>query len=244
MRREGYEFQVSKPKVIYRELNGKKTEPIEHAIVDVDDEYVGIVIELFGKRKGKMINMVQGADGYTRLEFMVPARGLMGFRNEFLTSTRGTGILNHSFYEYEFYKGDIDGRSRGVLIALEKGVSLAFSLNNLQGRGQLFIGPGVKVYAGMIIGANSKGNDLIVNVCKGKKLTNMRASGADDAIKLTTPRIFTIEQALEYIEDDELMEITPKSIRLRKTILNANERKRSSKEYIEKKANKKHQQKR
>ncbi len=239
MRREGYEFQVSKPKVIYRELNGKKTEPIEHAIVDVDDEYVGVVIELFGKRKGKMINMVQGTDGYTRLEFMIPARGLMGFRNEFLTNTRGTGILNHSFYEYEFYKGDIEGRSRGVLIAQEKGVSLAFSLNNLQSRGQLFIGPGVKVYAGMIIGANSKGNDLIVNVCKGKKLTNMRSSGADDAIKLTTPRIFSIEQALEYIEDDELMEITPKSIRLRKTILDPNRRKRSSKEYIEKKAKKK-----
>ncbi len=234
MRREGYEFQVSKPKVIYRELNGKRTEPIEHAIIDVADDYAGVVIELFGKRKGEMINMVQGTDGYTRIEFKVPARGLMGFRNEFLTNTRGTGILNHSFYEYEFYKGDIEGRDRGVLIALEIGVSVAFPLNNLQDRGQLFIGPGVEVYGGMIVGSHNRGNDIVVNVCKGKKLTNMRASGADEAIKLTPPRIFSIEQALEYIENDELMEITPKSIRLRKIILNEKERKRSSKNYIEK----------
>ncbi len=232
MRREGYEFQVSKPEVIFKEINGKTAEPIELAIIDVADEFVGVVIELFGKRKGEMINMVQGGDGYTRLEFKVPVRGLMGFSNEFLTNTRGTGILNHSFYEYEFYKGDIDGRNRGVLIASEPGTSSAFALNNLQSRGELFIGPGVEVYKGMIVGIHNKENDIVVNVCKGKRLTNMRAAGADDAIKLTRPLDFSLEQCLEFIDDDELLEITPKSIRMRKKILDEKTRKRQSKSYI------------
>jgi GTP-binding protein len=182
-----------------------------------------------GKRKGEMVNMVQGGDGYTRLEFRVPSRGLIGFRNEFLTETRGTGVLNHSFYEYEYYKGDIPGRTRGVLVQMEQGTSLAYSLDNLQERGRLFIGPGVEVYEGMIVGENSRENDLVVNVCKGKKLTNVRASGSDDAVKLTPPVDFSLEQALEYIEDDELLEITPVNIRMRKKILNEIERKRSRK---------------
>ncbi len=229
MRREGYEFQVSKPEVIYRELNGKKAEPVELALIDVADEYTGVVIELMGKRKGEMVNMAQGSDGYTRLEFKVPSRGLIGFRNEFLTETRGTGVLNHSFYEYEYYKGDIPGRTRGVLVQMEQGTSAAYSLDNLQERGRLFIGPAVEVYEGMIVGENSRENDLIVNVCKGKKLSNVRASGSDDAVKLTPPVDFSLEQALEYIEDDELLEITPVSIRMRKKILNEIERKRSRK---------------
>ncbi|HON77607.1 MAG TPA: translational GTPase TypA [Spirochaetota bacterium] len=230
MRREGYEFQVSKPVVIYRDLNGKKTEPIELAVIDVADEFVGVVIEKLGVRKGEMINMVQGTDGYTRLEFKVPGRGLIGFRNEFMTETRGTGILNHSFYEYEYYKGEIPRRSRGVLVQLEGGKSIAYGLDNLQDRGTLFIGPGVEVYEGMIVGENSREGDMVVNVCKSKKLTNIRASGSDDAIRLVTPRDFSLEQALEYIEDDELLEVTPKSIRLRKKLLDRHDRKKASKQ--------------
>ena len=226
MRREGYEVAVSKPEVIYKEKNGQKMEPIELAIIDVADEFVGVVIEKLGLRKGEMINMVQGTDGYTRLEFKVPSRGLIGFRNEFLTETRGTGILNHSFFEYEPFKGEVTGRRRGVLIAMESGTSLGYSLNNLQPRGILFIGPGVEVYEGMIVGEHSRENDLVVNVCKGKKLTNMRAAGSDDAVKLAPPKEFTLELALEYIENDELVEITPNFIRLRKKYLNANERKK------------------
>ena len=226
MRREGYEVAVSKPEVIYKEKNGVKMEPVELAIIDVADEFVGVVIEKLGLRKGEMVNMVQGSDGYTRLEFKVPSRGLIGFSNEFLTETRGTGILNHSFFEYEPYKGDVTGRRRGVLIAMEAGTSIAYSLNNLQPRGILFIEPGVEVYEGMIVGEHSRENDLVVNVCKGKKLTNMRAAGSDDALKLAPPKVFTLELALEYIEDDELVEITPNNIRLRKKYLNANERKK------------------
>lgn len=226
MRREGYEVAVSKPKVIYREKDGKKQEPIEHATIDVADDYVGVVIEKLGMRKAEMTNMVQGSDGYTRLEFDVPARGLIGFRNEFLTETRGTGIINHSFLNYADYKGDIATGRKGVLIAMESGVSLAYSLNALQPRGILFISPGIDVYEGMIVGEHSRDNDLIVNACKGKKLTNMRAAGSDDAVKLAPPREFTLELALEYIADDELIEITPKSIRLRKKYLTENERKK------------------
>lgn len=229
MRRESYEFQVSKPRVIYRELDGKRTEPIELAIVDVADEFVGVVIEKMGLRKGEMINMVAGVDGYTRLEFKVPARGLIGFRNEFMTETRGTGILNHSFYEYEFEKGEIPTRNRGVLIAQIPCKSVAYALDNLQPRGELFIGPGVEVYEGMIVGEHSRDSDLVVNVAKGKKLTNMRASGSDDAVKLSPPRQFTLEQAMEYIADDELLEITPTAIRMRKKHLNENDRKRAAK---------------
>lgn len=232
MRREGYEVQVSKPEVIYRTVDGKKQEPIELAIVDVADEFVGVVIEKIGVRKGEMINMVQGTDGYTRLEFKVPARGLIGFTNEFLTETRGTGILNHSFYDYGEFKGEVVTRRRGVLISMDAGTSVGYSLNNLQPRGILFIAPGVDVYEGMIVGEHSRENDLVVNVCKGKKLTNTRSSGNDDALKLTPPKEFTLELALEYIEDDELVEITPKNIRLRKKYLTDNERKRSSKKSV------------
>ena len=216
MRREGYEVAVSKPEVIFKDVDGEKQEPIELAIIDVADEFVGVVIEKIGLRKGEMLNMVQGSDGYTRLEFKVPSRGLIGFRNEFLTETRGTGILNHSFFDYEPFRGEVVTRRKGVLISMDPGTSLAYSLNNLQPRGILFIAPGIDVYTGMIVGEHSRENDLVVNVCKGKKLTNMRASGSDDSVKLAPPKDFTLELALEYIEDDELVEITPESIRLRK----------------------------
>ena len=226
MRREGYEVAVSKPEVIFKDVDGEKQEPIELAIIDVADEFVGVVIEKIGLRKGEMLNMVQGSDGYTRLEFKVPSRGLIGFRNEFLTETRGTGILNHSFFDYEPFRGEVVTRRKGVLISMDPGTRLAYSLNNLQPRGILFIAPGIDVYTGMIVGEHSRENDLVVNVCKGKKLTNMRASGSDDSVKLAPPKDFTLELALEYIEDDELVEITPESIRLRKKYLDENERKR------------------
>jgi GTP-binding protein len=229
MRREGYEFQVSKPEVIYKEFDGQRTEPIELVMIDVADQYAGVVIEILGRRKGEMLNMVQGQDGYTRLEFKAPSRGLIGFRNEFLTETRGTGILNHNFYDYETYRGDIPHRNKGVLVAMERGTSLSYALDNLQERGELFIGPQIDVYAGMIVGENCRDNDMIVNVCRGKKLTNMRAAGSDDNIKLTPPRLFSLEQALAYIEDDELLEVTPKSARMRKKILNKIDRKKATK---------------
>ncbi len=227
MRREGYEFQVSKPRVIFKEIDGKIHEPIELAMVDVSEEFVGTVIDLMGKRKGEMIHITAAVDGYSRLEFKVPARGLIGFRNEFLTETRGTGILNQCFFEYDEYRGEIEGSKHGSLIALENGIALGYALNNFQPRGTLFINPNVEVYAGMIVGEHSKDSDLVINVCKGKKLSNMRASGKDDAIKLTPPRLFTLELALEYIGDDELLEITPDNIRMRKKLLNHTERKRS-----------------
>lgn len=229
MRREGYEFQVAKPKVIYRELKGKRTEPIELVVVDTDKEFSGTVIEMLSVRKGEMMDMVQGNDGYTRLEYKVPARGLIGFRNEFLTSTRGTGIINHSFYEYEFYKGDIPRKTRGALIAMENGTSTAYSLNSFAPRGTMFIEPGTEVYEGMIIGEHSRGTDLVLNIARGKKLTNMRAAGSDDTVKLAPPRRFSLEQALGYIEDDELLEITPKCMRFRKKILKGIDRQRKSK---------------
>lgn len=229
MRREGYEFQVSKPEVIYKELDGKKTEPMELAVVDVADEFVGVVIEKMGVRKGEMINMKQGDDGYTRIEFKVPSRGLIGFRGQFLTDTRGTGILNQSFYEYDFYKGPIPGRGKGVLLAMEAGTSVPFALDNLQERGELFIPSGVNVYEGMIVGENSREGDMIVNVCKKKALTNMRAAGSDEAVRLIPHREFSLEQALEYIADDELLEITPVSVRMRKKLLKELDRKRMNK---------------
>lgn len=228
MRREGYELQVSRPKVIFRELDGKKTEPIEHVVIDVAEEYTGTVIESMGVRKGEMINMQAGQGGYTRLEFKVPTRGLIGFQGRFMTDTRGTGILNHTFYEYEFYKGDIPGRTRGVLVVHESGISLGYALNNLQDRGVLFIGHAEEVYEGMIAGENSRENDLTVNVCKGKKLTNTRAAGSDDAIMLAPPRRFSLEQAMEYINDDELLEVTPTKIRMRKRFLTEADRRRNA----------------
>jgi len=226
MRREGYELQVSRPEVIYRDLDGHRAEPIKLAVVDVPDEFVGVVIKKLGLRKGEMINMVQGNDGYTRLEFKVPSRGLIGFRNEFMTSTKGTGTISHSFYEYEFYKGDIPRRNRGVIVAMKRGTSVAYALDNLQARGVSFIGPGVEIYEGMIVGEHNKENDIVVNVCKTKKLTNTRAAGSDDAVRLTPPRKFSLEHALGYIEKDELLEITPKNIRMRKKVLNYKYRKR------------------
>jgi GTP-binding protein len=225
MRREGFEMAVSKPEVIYREVDGKKLEPMEYLVVDVPSEYQGTIIEKMGPRKGEMTSM-QPMGETIRLEFIIPARGLIGLRGEVLTETRGTGVLTHTFHDYAPFKGDIPGRKNGVLIAMEHGETTAYSLDGLQPRGILFLGAGVEVYGGMIIGQHAKDNDLDVNPCKGKKLTNVRASGSDDAVKLTPPRLLTLEQALEFIDDDELVEVTPKSIRLRKKELDPNRRKR------------------
>ncbi|MRR54565.1 MAG: translational GTPase TypA [Deltaproteobacteria bacterium] len=227
MRREGFEMAVSKPEVILRHMDGQKQEPIEYLVVDVPAEHQGTIIEKMGPRKGEMVAMHQLGE-VIRLEFLVPARGLIGLRGEVLTETRGTGILTHTFHGYAPYKGDIPGRKNGVLIAMEQGETTAYSLDALQPRGVLFIGPGTEVYGGMIIGQHAKDNDLDVNPCKGKKLSNVRASGSDDAIKLTPPRVLTLEQALEFIDDDELVEITPTSIRLRKKELDPTKRKRPS----------------
>jgi GTP-binding protein len=229
MRREGYELAVSKPEVIFREIEGHRCEPMEYLVIDVPEEHQGTVIEKLGTRRAEMVSM-HPMDGITRLEFVIPARGLIGFRTEFLTETRGTGVMTHTFHEYAPFKGPIPGRKNGVLIALEAGETVAYSLFGLQDRGILFVGPGVDVYEGMIIGQHAKENDLVVNACRGKKLTNVRASGSDEAIRLTPPRLLTLEQALEYIDEDELVEITPKSIRLRKKYLDANERKKFEKQ--------------
>ncbi len=226
MRREGFEVQVSKPRVIFKEIEGKMYEPVEIAVVDVEETFAGVVIEKLGSRKGELISMTPGQDGYTRLEFKIPSRGIIGYRNEFLTDTKGSGILNHSFYDFEPFKGPISGRKKGVLIATETGVSVAYALNALQDRGEMFIDPGINVYEGMVVGEHSKENDLVVNVCKTKKLTNMRAAGSDDAVKLAPPRKLTLEQALDYISEDEYVEVTPNFIRLRKKYLTDNERRR------------------
>jgi len=229
MRREGFELQLSNPRVITREIDGKLCEPFENAVVDVGQEYTGVVIEKLGKRKGEMQNMTPGKDGNTRLEFRIPSRGLLGYRNEFITDTRGTGILNHSFLEYAPHCGEMPGRIKGALVAMEAGVAVAYGIANVLERGVFFVKPGDKVYAGMVVGAHTRESDLIVNVCKSKKLTNMRASGSDDAIKLPPARQFTLELGLEYINDDELMEVTPSSIRVRKKTLDHSLRKRASK---------------
>ena len=228
MRREGFEMSVSKPEVIFREIDGQQCEPMEYLAIDVPEEYQGTVIEKLGTRKAEMLSM-QTMEGTNRLEFVIPARGLIGFRTEFLTDTRGTGVMNHTFHEYAPYKGPISGRKNGVLIAMEAGETVAYALFGLQDRGVLFVGPGLDVYEGMILGQHAKENDLVVNACKGKKLTNVRASGSDEAVRLTPPKILSLEQALEYIDDDELVEVTPKSIRLRKRYLDANERKKMEK---------------
>ena len=219
MRREGFELMVSRPTVIYKEIDGVKCEPIEELVIDVPDEYTGTVIEKLGTRKAEMTNMIAGAQGYTRLEFKIPARGLIGYRSEFLTDTKGNGIMNHVFSGYEPYKGEMSTRGKGVLIAFETGKTLTYGLYNAQERGTLFIGAGVDVYQGMIVGENPRSEDIEVNVCKAKHLTNTRASGSDDALRLTPPRQFSLEQAIEYIAEDELVEVTPKNIRLRKKIL-------------------------
>ena len=229
MRREGYEFAVSKAEVIYRtDENGKKLEPMERAYIDVDDDYAGNVIQKLGERKGELINMHSNGSGSTRLEFLIPSRGLIGYRGEFLTDTKGTGVLNTSFEGYAPYKGDIQYRKQGSLIAFEAGEAITYGLFNAQERGALFIGPGEKVYAGMVIGQNGKAEDIELNVCKTKKLTNTRSSSADEALKLTPPRILSLEQCLEFIDTDELLEVTPKNLRIRKKILDPTLRKRAA----------------
>ncbi len=228
MRREGYEFQVSRPEVIYKRIADVVCEPMEHVIIDVPDDHVGTVIENLGRRRGEMKNMITSS-GNTRLEFLVPSRGLIGFRAEFLTQTKGTGILHHNFHGYEPHKGEMAHRTKGALVAMEGGDAVAYGMWKLQERSVFFIEPGTRVYPGMIVGENSREQDMNVNVCKTKQLTNMRASGSDEAVRLETPHIMSLEQAIEWIGDEELLEITPGSIRVRKKILDANERHRMSK---------------
>ena len=230
LRREGYEFQVSKPEVMFKtDENGKKLEPIEIATIDVDQEYTGSVIEKLGRRKGEMIDMHPSNSGYTRLIFRIPARGLIGYRSEFMTDTKGTGILNTEFEGYDNYKGNLERRPLGSLIATEKGLATAYGLNAAQSRGQLFIEPGEEIYEGLVVGSNAKGLDIDVNICKKKKMTNTRASGSDDAIILTPAKKMSIEEMMEFVEEDELIEITPHSLRIRKKILDAQKRYKSKK---------------
>ncbi|WP_105301880.1 translational GTPase TypA [Anaerococcus marasmi] len=230
LRREGYEFQVSKPEVMFKEdENGKRTEPIEIATIDVDQEYSGSIIEKLGRRKGEMIDMKPSSSGYNRLVFRIPARGLIGYRTEFMTDTKGTGILNSEFEGYDRYKGDMETRSVGSLIASETGIATAYGLNSAQTRGQLFVEPSDEVYEGLVVGMNAKGLDIDVNVCKKKKLTNTRASGSDDAIMLTPAKKMSVEEMMEFVEKDELIEITPNHLRIRKRILDSNLRYKSKK---------------
>ena len=228
MRREGFELLVSRPKVIFKEINGQKCEPIEDLVVNVPDDSVGTVIEKLGRRKAEMVNMEPAEDGHTKIEFKIPSRGLIGYRTEFLTDTKGEGTMNHIFNGYEPYKGEIQARVRGTIVAFENGKSVTYGLYNAQDKGELFIGPGVDVYEGMIVGLNSRGEDLSINVCKEKHLTNTRASGSDEALRLVPPIQMSLEQAIEFIQDDELVEVTPKSIRLRKKILDTKERERAA----------------
>ncbi len=220
MRREGYEFQVSRPKVIFKEINGKTHEPIENLVVEVPNEYVGAVMSKIGERRGELISMDANDRGETKLEFKIPARCLIGYRNELLTDTKGFGTMASIFMGYEEYKGDIQERNRGSLVCFESGTTTQYGLFNAQERTTLFVSPGLEVYEGMIVGVNSREDDLVVNVCKQKHLTNNRASGSDEALKLIPPTIMSLEQCMEFIADDELLEVTPKSIRLRKKILN------------------------
>jgi GTP-binding protein len=227
MRREGFELQVSRPEVIFKWEDGEKLEPMELLMVDIPEEKMGPVMEIAGARKGEMLNMFSLGPDQLRLEFKIPARGLIGFRSQLLTETRGHGVMNHIFMGYEPYKGDLKGRYKGVLIAFEAGEATTYGLHNVQERGVLFIGPGTKVYEGMVVGEHSREQDLEVNVCKKKHLTNMRSSTAETALRLEEPLTFTLEEALEYIGPDELLEVTPKSLRMRKRILGRHERKRS-----------------
>jgi GTP-binding protein len=228
MRREGFEFAVSKPEVIMQVVDGDTMEPIEQVVVDVPEDYVGSVIEALGMRKGQMVNMAT-LNGQSHIEYHVPSRGMIGFRGEFLTMTRGTGVLNQVFYDYETYKGAIAGRSRGALISLEDGDTTAYSMENLRERSTFFIAAGVKVYKGMIVGENAREEDMVVNVTKKKHLTNMRASGSDGAVQLDPPRLMSLEQQIEWLDDDELLEVTPESTRFRKRILDPNDRNRERK---------------
>jgi GTP-binding protein len=229
MRREGFEFSIARPEVIQKVENGVTTEPFEHLVIDVPDEFSGTVIEKLGKRKAQMTNMNPMGAGYTRIEFEIPARGLIGYRTEFLTDTKGEGVMNHSFLEFRPFQGEVHARQNGALISMENGEALAYSIFNLQDRGVMFIKPQDKVYTGMIVGEHSRTNDLDVNPIKGKQQSNVRSSGADDAIKLVPPKDLSLELALEWLDDDELVEITPISIRLRKKILDPNQRKRGQK---------------
>ncbi|HEU4965734.1 MAG TPA: translational GTPase TypA [Bacilli bacterium] len=230
MRREGYELQVSKPQVIFRDIDGVKSEPYENLVVDVPEEYMGTVMERLGLRKADMTNMINNGTGNVRLEFLIPARALIGFRTEFLTITRGFGVMNHSFHEYGPYKGMIEGRHQGVLVAAETGTSSTYGIEGLEDRGVMFISPGTEVYEGMIVGEHNRDNDLTVNPCKTKAATNVRSATKDDTTRLKAPRLMSLEQALEYLNDDEYCEITPQSVRLRKKHLKKNERDRFEKE--------------
>ena len=223
MRREGYEFQVSPPRVLYQEIDGKKCEPIERLVVDVPSDSVGSVIEKIGSRKGDLVEMTPVGERM-KIEFLVPSRGLFGYRNEFLTDTKGEGIMASVFDSYAPFKGELSRRATGSLISFETGESVTYGLYNAQERGSLFIGAGVPVYAGMVVGVSPKSDDITVNVCKKKQLTNMRASGSDDALRLVPPRQMSLEQCLEFLADDELLEVTPKSLRIRKSILDHEKR--------------------
>ncbi len=238
MRREGFEFQVSKPEVILKEIDGVTSEPVEHVVIDVDDEHAGTVIDLLGRRSAEMQNMISSS-GSTRLEFIVPSRGLIGFRSQFMTETRGTGMLHQLFHGYQPLRGSMPGRSRGVIVSMETGDATAYALESTQERGQMFIGPGVAVYEGMIVGENARDEDIVANVVKKKHLTNMRASGSEGAVRLETPLDFSLEQFIEYIDSDELLEITPKSIRMRKKILDHTMRLRDRKRKMDMEESKK-----
>lgn len=229
MRRQGYEFQVSKPEVINKVIDGVNMEPVEYLVVDVPDEYSGAVIEKLSQRKGQMLNMNTGSNGFTRLEFNIPSRSLIGYRSQLLTDTRGNGIMNHVLTGYEEYKGDIPTRSRGSLIAFEDGEAVSYGLYNSQERGSLFIGPGVNVYEGMVVGETNRGEDIVVNVCKKKHVTNTRAAGSDDALRLITPISMSLENCIEFLADDELLEVTPNNLRIRKKILDKSLRAKSKK---------------
>lgn len=226
LRREGYEFQVSKPEVLLKEIDGKQCEPMELVTIDVPEEFTGNVIEKLGSRKGEMRDMYPSKGGYTRLEFSIPARGLIGYRSEFMTDTKGNGILNSIFDNYEPYKGEIPTRSQGSLVAFESGEAITYGLYNAQERGSLFIGAGTKVYEGMIVGRNARVDDMDINVCKKKQLTNTRSSGSDDSLRLTTPIQMSLEQCMEFISDDELLEVTPLNLRMRKKVLDNNLRRK------------------
>jgi GTP-binding protein len=230
MRREGFEIAVGKPRVVYREINGEKCEPYEILTVDLEDDTQGAVMEELGRRRGELQNMESDGNGRTRLEYKIPARGLIGFQSEFLTLTRGTGLMAHIFDEYAPVKADMPGRRNGVLISAEAGEAVAYALWKLQDRGRMYSVPGDKLYEGMVIGIHSRENDLIVNPVKGKQLTNVRASGTDEAVRLVPAVQLTLESAVEFIDDDELVELTPKSIRIRKRYLLEHERKRAAKE--------------
>ena len=228
MRREGFEMAVGKPRVVYKEITGEKCEPYENLTIDLEDEHQGAVMEEIGRRRGEQTNMESDGQGRTRLEYHIPARGLIGFQSDFMTMTRGTGLMSHVFDDYGPIKPDLPGRHNGVLISQENGEAVAYALWNLEDRGRMFVSPGEKLYEGMIIGIHSRDNDLVVNPIKGKKLTNVRASGTDEAVRLTTPIKLTLESAVEFIDDDELVELTPKTIRIRKRFLQEHERKRAS----------------